>query len=185
MIFLKEVSHWAVRLSAILNKSTVELLITEYQQSIRKPLTNFCFTHKTSRIYSRAQLGSMDINYDTVKARQLLAPMIMLARPSDPTHLGETLQKISTARSQGLDNGHQLSEFVLVSVVSCSFRYPNELRLQNSTFQQCVKVYKYDHPTTWRFVSEHNGPSNAEEVVLRIQGVLSLKDLPPLANKPK
>ena len=183
MIFLKEVSHWAGRLSAILNKSIVELIITEYQQSIRKPLTNFCL-HIKPREYTLV-LNSMDINYDTVKACQLLAPMIMLARPSDPTHLGETLQKFSTARSQGLDNGHQLSEFVLVSVVSCSFRYPNELQPQNSTFQQSVKVYKYDHPTTWRFVSEHNGLSTAEEVVLRIQGVLSLKDLPPLANKPK
>ena len=92
--------------------------------------------------------------------------MIKLARPSDPTDAGEILEKFSTARSRGSDNGHQLSEFVLVSGFGCLCHCPTELLPQNSTFQQCVKVYKYDHPTTWRFVSERNGPSTAEEVIL-------------------
>jgi hypothetical protein len=61
----------------------------------------------------------MDINYDTVKARQSLAYTIQFANVTDHTDPGKILEEISTARSQGFDNGRQLSEFVLVRNVSC------------------------------------------------------------------
>jgi hypothetical protein len=56
--------------------------------------------------------------------------------------------------------------------------------VQNPTFQQCVRVCKYDEPMSWRLLSEHAGPENVEEVVLRVQGVIAQKDLPPLTNRP-
>jgi len=37
----------------------------------------------------------------------------------------------------------------------------------------------------WRLIYKGNGDANAKEVTLRIQGVIALKDLPPLTNKPK
>ncbi|KIM90321.1 hypothetical protein PILCRDRAFT_31490, partial [Piloderma croceum F 1598] len=40
-------------------------------------------------------------------------------------------------------------------------------------------------PSTWRLIYEGNGPANPEEVVMRVQGIISLKDLPPLTNKPR
>jgi hypothetical protein len=51
-------------------------------------------------------------------------------------------------------------------------------------YQQLVRVLKYENPTSWRLISEHSGLENPEEVVLRVQGVIAQKDLPPLTNKP-
>jgi len=53
--------------------------------------------------------------------RILLVTMstIQFMNVTDHTDPGKILEEILTARSQGFDNGRQLSEFVLVRDVSC------------------------------------------------------------------
>ncbi|KIM84094.1 hypothetical protein PILCRDRAFT_68465, partial [Piloderma croceum F 1598] len=42
-----------------------------------------------------------------------------------------------------------------------------------------------ERPSTWRLIYEGNGLANPEEIMMRVQGIISLKDLPPLTNKPR
>lgn len=58
--------------------------------------------------------------------------------------------------------------------------------LQNKDLQAQFVVQNYQDPFTWRLINL--GPtvqSEAEEAVLRIQGILCLKDLPPITNRPR
>ncbi|KIM79340.1 hypothetical protein PILCRDRAFT_90210 [Piloderma croceum F 1598] len=68
---------------------------------------------------------------------------------------------------KGDDGSYQLSQFV-----------------NNNHLQQNARVVKYEYPTTWRLIYKGGGTENAE-VVLRFQGAITQKDLPPITNKPK
>ena len=59
----------------------------------------------------------MDINYNKDKVRQLHARIILFPEFSDLHYTGKILDGFSVTRSKGPDNGHQLSEFALVSGV--------------------------------------------------------------------
>ncbi|KIM91788.1 hypothetical protein PILCRDRAFT_899 [Piloderma croceum F 1598] len=106
------------------------------------------------------------------KAQVFLRNACIKERTIDATYdvasAGQKLEQIAMKRAQGDDGSYQLSAF-----------------MQNEHLQQNIRVIKYERPTTWQLIYEGNGHANAEEVVLRIQGVIAQKDLPPLTNKPK
>src|ERR1700683_2811013 len=108
---------------------------------------------------------------------------------NDSLHIGKRLEEIASEKMQGPDSGYQLSGFTKVeNLYSSDNKYIKLLltvNTQNITLQQTVKVIKYDNPTTWRLIYEGNGIANAEEVVMRVQGVICQKDLPPLTNRPR
>lgn len=57
---------------------------------------------------------------------------------------------------------------------------------QDKDLQSQTAVQNFQNPYTWRLINL--GPteqSEPEEVVLRVQGVLCSKDLPPITNKPR
>ena len=51
------------------------------------------------------------------------------------------------------------------------------MELQN---RSCIR--KYEDPSTWRLTKNADVHSGVEEMVMHVQGVLGLKDLPPVTN---
>jgi len=97
------------------------------------------------------------------------------------------LEAITSERAKGEDASYQLARFI---DVSSTLRAGNRNKTitrtnQNIHLQHNSRVVKYKYPTTWRLIYEGNGTENAEEVVLRLQGAITQKDLPPITNKPK
>jgi len=57
---------------------------------------------------------------------------------------------------------------------------------QNKALHTRMAVRTYEQPTTFRLIDM--GPdetSELEEVVMRVQGILCAKDLPPITNRPR
>ena len=43
-------------------------------------------------------------------------------------------------------------------------------------------IVQLDHPTSWRLVKDNSDNSEIEEAVIRVQGIIIHKDLPPLTG---
>ena len=53
------------------------------------------------------------------------------------------------------------------------------------TIMEQLSTIKAEHPTSWKLIRTGDSPTEVEEVVLRLQGIISNKDLPPLTMTPK
>jgi hypothetical protein len=80
---------------------------------------------------------------------------------------------------------NQLCDFVGVSLYIRAYisTRADTTGSQNAELQNRMTVRKYDDPTTWRLTKNADAHSDIEESVMRVQGVLCLKDLPPITNR--
>jgi hypothetical protein len=138
-------------------------------------------------VTKRPGTGKMDDIYDTLSAGEWPISSNEFNDNLIPYAAVKKLEAITSERAKGEDASYQLARFIDVSnTLQTGNRNKTITRTnQNIHLQQNSRVIKYEYPTTWRLIYEGNGTENAEEVVLRLQGAITQKDLPPITNKPK